>query len=73
MNRVYLPPKIRGPFYIVYGILGVGLGATQIGFAAANAGQPVWLNVSLSVFAFVGGAFGYTAASNTPVETPAEA
>lgn len=66
--RVFLPPKVRGPVYTGYGILGVGVGATQVGFAAANAGQPVWLTVVLSVYAFLGGAIGYTAASNTPVD-----
>jgi len=44
------------------------LGAIQIGFAAANAGQPVWLTVSLAVYAFIGGYMGIQAATNiTPV------
>ena len=30
-------------------------------------GQPTWLTVSLSVFAFLGAAFGLTAATNTPL------
>ena len=63
---VYIPANIRGPIYAIYALLGLGLGATQVGFASAQAGQPTWLTVALSVFAFVGVGIGYTAASNTP-------
>ena len=66
--RVFIPAKVRGPVYTSYAVIGVGIGATQVGFAAANAGQPTWLTVCLSVYAFIGGAIGYTAASNTPRE-----
>lgn len=65
-QRVFIPPKVRGPLYTVYGVLGVAVGATQVGFASANADQPTWLTVTLSVYAFLGGAIGYAAASNTP-------
>lgn len=64
--NVYIPAKVRGPIYAMYALLGLALGATQVGFSAANAGQPVWLTVALAVFAFVGTGIGYTAASNTP-------
>ena len=64
----YIPARIRGPLYAIYAVIGVALGAIQVGFASANAGQPAWLTVALSVFAFLGGAIGYTAASNTPAE-----
>lgn len=66
--RVFLPAKVRGPIYTAFGVVGVGLGATQVGYASAEHSQPTWLTVALSVFAFVGGAIGYTAASNTPVD-----
>lgn len=68
--RVFIPPKVRGPVYTAYGIVGVAVGATQVGFASANAGQPTWLTVVLSVYAFLGGAIGYAAATNTPTSTP---
>lgn len=67
---VFIPAKVRGPIYAVYALLGLALGATQVGFASANAGQPVWLTVALAVFAFVGTGIGYTAASNTPTVDP---
>lgn len=63
-----LTPAIRSKVYAVYAILGLILGATQVGFAAAEAGQPVWLTVALAVYAFVGGALGFVAQANTPSE-----
>ena len=62
---VALPPKARATLYIVFSLLGLGLGGTQVGYAAASAGQPVWLIVALAVFAFLGTGLGLTAASNT--------
>lgn len=60
-----LPAKARQALYAVYAFLGLGLGATQVAYSAADAGQPTWLTVSLAVFAFVGTALGFTAAANT--------
>lgn len=67
---VFIPPKVRGPIYSGYAVVGLGLGATQVGYAAAQADQPVWLTVALAVFAFLGTGIGYTAASNTPADPP---
>lgn len=61
-----IPANWRKPLYRVYAILGLALGATQVGFAAANAGQPVALTVALAVFAFIGTGFGFVAQRNTP-------
>lgn len=65
-------PEIRKIAYIVSFVLGGVLGAIQIGFAAANAGQPVWLTVALAVYAFVGGYVGIQAATNTTLPGPDE-
>lgn len=65
-----LTPAIRSKAYAVYATVGLLLGATQVGFAAAEAGQPVWLTVALAVYAFVGGALGFVAQANTPVRRP---
>lgn len=59
-----MTPEIRKYTYIAYALVGVGIGATQVGFAAAEMSQPVWLTVSLAVYAFLGGAFGFVAESN---------
>lgn len=63
-----LAPAIRSKVYAFYAVLGLVLGATQVGFSAAEAGQPVWLTVALAVYAFVGGALGFVAQANTPSE-----
>lgn len=67
-----LPAKWRKVIYATYAILGVVIGATQVGFAAAEVGQPVWLTVTLAVYAFVGGAVGLTATSHTPRQQDVE-
>lgn len=67
-----LPARYRAVLYIVFAVVGVGFGATQVGYSAANAGQPTWLTVALAVYAFVGTAFGFTAAANTKAPTVAD-
>jgi hypothetical protein len=59
-----LPAGARKALYAGYAFLGLGLGATQVAYSAAGAGQPVWLTVTLAVFAFIGTGLGFTAASN---------
>jgi len=61
-----LTPAHRKLVYAVYALLGVVVGAIQVAYVAAEAGQPVWLNVSLAVYGFLGTALGLTAAANTP-------
>ena len=63
-----IPASAREQVYAWFAVLGVAIGATQVGFAAASAGQPVWLTVALAVYAFVGGAIGFTARANTPAD-----
>ena len=60
-----LPENARRWIYSAYAVVGLGLGATQVGYSAAEAGQPTWLIVALAVFAFIGTALGFTAAQNT--------
>lgn len=60
-----MPKKARLTLYAIYGGLGIVIGAVQVGYAAAEVGQPTWLTVTLAVYAFLGGAFGYTATSQT--------
>lgn len=66
MNLLAEYPQIRKPLYALYALLGIVVGAIQVAYVAADAGQPTWLTVSLAVYGFVGTAFGLTAASNTP-------
>lgn len=59
-------PTLRKTLYTIYTLLGLALGAVQVGYASADAGTPTWLTVTLAVFAFVGAGLGFTAATNTP-------
>lgn len=71
--KEYIPRNARKPIYAVYAFIGLILGATQVGFAAAEAGQPVALTVALAVYAFVGGAIGFVAQANTPPQVGTDA
>lgn len=64
----YLPPKARKIIYLVYALAGLAIGATQVGIAAAGYPMPVWLTVTLAVYAFLGGAVGLTATRHTPTQ-----
>ena len=57
-------PEIRKIGYVISTVLGILLGAVQVGFSAAAAGQPVWLTVALAVYAFLAAALGVTATTN---------
>lgn len=60
-----LPASVRDVFYIAIVVAGVGLGSVQVAYAAIpDAGQPEWLNVTLAVYAYLGGVFGITASQN---------
>ena len=59
-------PTTRKTAYYIYGLIGVAIGAIQVGYSAAELGQPTWLTVALAVFSFIGAAFGITAGQNTP-------
>ena len=61
----YIPAAWRKPIYGAFAVVGVIIGAIQVGFAAAEVGNPLWLNITLAVFPFVAGAVGFTASANT--------
>lgn len=65
LDKVIPDPSKRKPVYQVFAGLGLVLGAVQVGFAAAEVGQPVWLTVSLAVYAFLGAAGFAVAQANT--------
>ena len=59
-----MSPADRKKAYAAFAALGILLGAAQVGYGAAGAGQPEWLTVTLAIYAFIGGAFGLTANAN---------
>ena len=60
-----IPAKVRARLYLALGIIVLAEGAASVGYATAGNGLPTWLNVTVQVTAYVGGALGFTAASNT--------
>lgn len=69
MLKDILPAKWRSVAYAVFAVLGLALGAVQVWFASAGAGQPGWLTPAMAVFAFVAAGFGFTANANTSTDT----
>lgn len=57
-------PRARKVVYLVSALIGLALGATQVGYGAASAGQPTWLTVALAVYAFLTAGLGVTSATN---------
>ena len=66
VGNIITDPRVRESVYTIFAVLGVALGATQVGFSAAEQGQPVWLTVALAVYAFLGAAGLGVARANTP-------
>lgn len=65
-----LPAPTRQKVYLGYALTGAGIGATQVGFTAAQADTPTALTVALAIYAYIGIVFGFTAAANTNQEPP---
>lgn len=61
-----IPAAWRKPVYAAYALAGAIIGAVQVGYLSAEAGQPLWLTVTLAVYGFIGTAIGFTASANTP-------
>lgn len=66
----FIPAAKRRVVYSVFAFLGLALGAVQVGYSAAELGQPVWLTVALAVYTFVAAGVGFTAQANTDREEP---
>lgn len=66
LDQVVPDGPVRKRIYQGFAALGILIGGTQVGFAAASAGQPVWLTVALAVYAFLGTAGFAVAQANTP-------
>jgi quinol-cytochrome oxidoreductase complex cytochrome b subunit len=65
-----LPDKWRLACYAAFAVLGAVLVATQVGYAAADIGQPIWLTVAWPVYGSLGTSFGLLAGTNV---TPRQA
>ena len=66
-----LPARWRLVCYAVFAVVGAVLMAIQVGYAAAEIGQPIWLTVAWPVYGSLGTSFGLLAGSNvTRDKTP---
>lgn len=65
MNPLNEHPRTRRVVYTTFWVVALLLGGLQVGFPAAGAEQPVWLNAATAVYVFLAAAVGYTAAKNT--------
>lgn len=66
LGNIIPSAAVRNAIYAVFAVVGVGLGAIQVGYSAATLGQPVWLTVAMAVYSFLGAAGLGVAVANTP-------
>lgn len=67
-NPLYdlIPAKSRRTTYAIFALVGLIMGAVQVGFFAVDPDLPTWLNVTIIVYNFLALPFGALAASNVP-------
>lgn len=68
LDQIIPDPAKRKPVYRVFALIGLVLGAVQVGFASADAGQPIWLTVAFGVYGFLAAAGFTVAQANTNVQ-----
>ena len=67
-----IPPRWRFAFYALGFVVGLTIGALEVGFGAASLPLPTWLVVTGKVWAFVSAGLGLTAASNVTWTRPTD-
>lgn len=66
----FIPPKYQKIAHTILAVVGLILGATTVGFLAAQVTLPMWLIVAQAVFGYVATAFHFVARVNVPSQTP---
>lgn len=66
----FFPARVRQIAYVTYAVIAVILGATQVGYASADAGTPVFVDVAFDVLGYLGLVLGLTAAANVSGTPP---
>lgn len=61
-------PELRKKLYAGYAIAGTVLGAVEVVFLAIPEETPTWLRAALTVYLFLGTAFGFGARSKVDAE-----
>lgn len=66
LDQIIPNENIRRVVYVVFGVLGLGLGVFQTVYASMEQDQPAWLTASFAVYAYLAAA-GFTVSTvNTP-------
>lgn len=60
----YASQSVRQVVYVALSVIGLAVGAAQVGYAAVDASQPDWLTVALAVVPFLAAGLGFTAATH---------
>ena len=68
MVKDFIPKAKRKLVYGWFAFIGLALGSVQVGYSAADVGQPAWVVVATAVFGFISAGVGYTAYANTSKE-----
>ena len=62
-----IPANVRRIIYLSLAVIGLTLGAIQVGYSSIDVAAPAWLTVAVAVYAFLGGSTGILAVLNTPM------
>lgn len=60
----YASQPVRRTVYIVLSVVGLLVGAAQVGYAAVEVSPPDWLTIALAVVPFIAAGVGFTAATH---------
>lgn len=61
-----MPTRVRTYVYLVLALIGLALGALNVGLLAAAVAIPAWLTGSLAALPFLMTGLGFTAATHVP-------
>lgn len=73
MLKDLISAQWRKRVYVTFAVVGILIGATQVGFASAGLALPVAVIVAKGIYAYLGVAVGAVAASNVAPRKPEDA
>lgn len=72
LDQIVPNGKVRRVIYVIFGVIGLGLGVAQTAYSQLEMPHPDWLTVSLSVYAYLAAAGFAVSQANTPPNLVAE-
>lgn len=73
LDQIIPNEKIRRTVYVVFGVLGLGLGVFQTVYASVEQEQPAWLTAAFAVYAYLAAAGFAVSQANTTTHSLSEA